>query len=513
MRPSGTKASSAFQTSLRSHEDLRVELCQQTAFDLARQIRARTLTARELTDACLARIAAFDDRIGAFLHVDADQARAAADDVDRRLAAGEPVGALAGIPVAVKDNIAIAHQPCTCAGRRREDFRPPCNAHVVEQLRRADAILLGKTNLDEFAMGSSTENSGLQETRNPWDTTRVPGGSSGGSAAAVAAGFAPLALGTDTGGSIRQPASFCGCVGMKPTYGLVSRYGLVAFGSSLDQIGPFARTAADAALLLTAIAGPDPRDATCRRTAPEDLQADLDRGVEGLRLGLPREYFDTRGPDPQVRDAVLQAAEVLRAAGAEVREISLPLLDYATTAYYIIATAEASSNLARYDGVHYGHRAAAADDIITLFSRSRREGFGAEVKRRILLGTYVLSAGYYDAYYLRALRVRTRIAEDFARAFTGVDLILNPSCPTTAFRLAAKTADLVTTSPSEIYTISTNLAALPAISLPCGRDAAGLPIGLQITAPRWEDARALRVAAAYERASRIAAAIAPLGCK
>ncbi len=477
-----------------------MQLWDLTATALASAVRAREVSARDVVDAFLERIGREDGRVGAFLSVDEHGVQRAADEIDRRLASGETVGPLAGVPVALKDNLAVAGQPCTCASPMLGDFRPPYTAHAVEKLQRADAILLGKTNLDEFAMGSSTENSGLGRTCNPRDAARVPGGSSGGSAAAVAAGFIPLALGSDTGGSIRQPASFCGVVGMKPSYGMVSRYGLVAFASSLEQIGPLARTVEDAARLLSVIAGPDARDATCRKTPPPDLCAGLAQGVDGLRLGIPRASLDGPGLTPEVRDRVLAMADRLQDQGACLRDVSLPMLDYATPAYYIIASAEASSNLARYDGVHYGHRAADAEDIVSLYSRSRAEAFGPEVKRRIMLGTYVLSAGYYEAYYLRALRVRTRIAEDFARAFEEVDAILNPTSPTTAFRLGEKLSDPVTMYLSDIYTISANLAALPALSVPCGCDAGGLPVGLQITAPRWADARTFRVAAACERA-------------
>ncbi len=471
-----------------------------TASEIAAAVRAKKLKARDAVDACLERIEKHDGDLGAFLHLDPEGARATADAVDKRVAAGEEAGALAGVPVAVKDNLCIAGQPATCASRMLKNFKPPYSAHVVERLRAAGAVILGKTNLDEFAMGSSTENSGVKPTRNPRDPERVPGGSSGGSAAAVAAGFAPLALGSDTGGSIRQPAGFCGCVGMKPTYGLVSRYGLVAFGSSLDQIGPLARTVADAALLLAAIAGADARDSTCRAAPPPDLLGGLEGGVRGLKVGLPRECFESEGLDEEVKKAVLAAVEVLKGEGATVVEISLPLLEYAVPAYYIIAFAEASSNLARYDGAHYGHRAKDAADIVSLFSRTREEGFGAEVKRRAMLGTYVLSAGYADAYYLRALRVRSRITADFEEAFQGVDVIASPVSPGTAFKLGARVDDPLAMYLSDIYTVSANLAAIPGIAVPCG-DAAGLPVGLQLMGPRFRDEVVLRAAAAYERAA------------
>ncbi len=487
-----------------------VELTSLTAAEIAAAVKNKKVSAREVVDAHLARAEKHNPVIGAFLHIDAAEARATADAVDARISRKEPVGALAGVPVALKDNLALPGQPLTCSSKILKNFKPPFTAHVVEQLQKADAVFLGKTNLDEFAMGSSTENSAMQLTRNPWNTDCVPGGSSGGSAAAVAAGFAPLALGSDTGGSIRQPASLCGCVGMKPSYGLVSRYGLVAFGSSLDQIGPFARSVEDAALIMNAISGPDRRDSTCRNTPAPDFTANLNQGVKGLKIGLPKEYFETSGLNAEVKAAVLAAVDALKKEGAELVEVSLSMLDYAVPTYYIVATAEASSNLARYDGAHYGHRAEGTDNIIDLFSKTREEGFGSEVKRRIMLGTYVLSAGYYDAYYLRALKVRTRIAQDFAQAFGKADLIASPVAPETAFRFGEKTADPISMYLSDIYTISTNLAAVPAVSVPCGVDSQGMPIGLQLTAPRFGDDLMLRAAAAYEQVSGLRNRVAPL---
>ena len=481
-----------------------------TAADLAARIKARSITSRDAVDACLERIDALDPKVHAFLSVHADSAREAAEGIDRQLAAGQDPGPLAGVPVAVKDNICVQGMNTTCASRILHSYRPPYNAHVADALRNAGAVLLGKTNLDEFAMGTTTENSGFGPTRNPWNLERIPGGSSGGSAAAVAAGFAPLALGSDTGGSIRTPASFCGCVGFKPSYGLVSRRGLVAYGSSLDQIGPFSRTVADAALLLDAIAIPDERDSTSRPESPPSFANCLGKGVDGLKIGIPKEYFEADGLSEEVRRSVLAAIDLLKSDGASVTEISLPMLAYAIPTYYIIATAEASSNLARYDGVHYGHRTEEAKDIIDLFSASREEAFGTEVKRRIMLGTYVLSAGYYDAYYLRALRVRTRIADDFARAFGEVDVIASPVAPDTACRLGEKTADPLAMYLLDIYTTSANLAAIPGISVPCGTDAKGMPIGLQLMAARFQDEQVFRAAAAYERASGLANRVAPL---
>lgn len=471
-----------------------------TATDIAEAVRNGSTTARAVTDHFLARIDTHNPTIGAFLHVDHEGARAAADALDARRAAGEPLGALAGVPVAVKDNLCTRGMPTTCASRMLAPYRPPYDAHVVGQLRRADAIPIGKTNLDEFAMGSSCENSALGRTVNPRDPSRVPGGSSGGSAAAVAAGFAPLALGTDTGGSIRLPASFCGVVGMKPTYGAVSRYGLVAFGSSLDQIGPFAHTAADAALLLDVIQAPDERDSTCSQSPrppafPPSAPAEA---CAGVRIGLPKEYFEVEGLDPEVGATVREAIRGLEAQGATLVEVSLPMLRHAMATYYIIATAEASSNLSRFDGVHYGMRADGAEDLVDLFSRTREEGFGAEVKRRIMLGTYVLSAGYYDAYYLRALRVRTCFAEDFKRVFSACDVLAAPVAPTRAFAMGEKAANPLAMYLTDVYTISANLAGIPAVSVPCA--CAGLPVGLQLLGPHFSDARLLALAAAHEAA-------------
>lgn len=470
-----------------------------TAVELAKKIKTREFSAREVAESSLALIAEQDEKIGAFISIDGEGALAAADEIDRKLAAGEEIGALGGVPVAVKDNICIEDTPTTCASKMLENYRPPYSAHVIDKLRAAGAVIVGKTNLDEFAMGSSTENSALKQTRNPRNTEYVPGGSSGGSAAAVAAGFVPLALGSDTGGSIRQPASYCGVVGMKPTYGAVSRYGLVAFGSSLDQIGPFARTAEDAALLLDVIAGPDERDSTCAADKIIDFASLGQTDLSSLKVGLPKEYFDTEGLDAQVRQKVEQAVDKLKATGAQIKEVHLPLVKYAVPTYYIVATAEASSNLARYDGVHYGHRCEDAAEIIEMSSKSREEGFGEEVKRRIMLGTYVLSAGYYDAYYLRALKVRTRIAQDFEKAFEEVDVIAAPVAPTTAFKAGEKTSDPLAMYLSDIYTISVNLVGLPGISLPCGTCNEGMPVGLQLISPKNTDARLLEISAAFER--------------
>jgi aspartyl-tRNA(Asn)/glutamyl-tRNA(Gln) amidotransferase subunit A len=452
----------------------------------------------EVVSAFLDRIAAIDGRVRAFLHVDREAALRQASDIDRRRAAGDRVGPLAGLPVAIKDNLCAIGSPTTCGSRMLEGFRPPYDAHVIERLREADAVLLGRTNMDEFAMGSSCENSAFHPTCNPWDLTRTPGGSSGGSAAAVAAGMAPLAVGSDTGGSIRQPAAYCGVVGMKPTYGRVSRYGLVAFASSLDQIGPFAGDIAGAAALLEVLAGHDRRDATSVDRPVPPYSQTVDAPLEGLRVGVVREHF-MEGLDPQVEQAVRDAIDVYRALGAEVKEITLPHAAYAIAVYYIVAPCEASSNLARYDGVHYGYRAERFADLIDMYAASRAQAFGEEVKRRIMLGTYALSAGYYDAYYVKALKVRRLVREDFDRAFEQVDVIASPTTPVPAFKIGELIEDPLAMYLTDVYTISANLAGLPGISLPCGQCAGGLPIGLQLLAPPFEEERLLRAARMYER--------------
>ncbi|MCA9504222.1 MAG: Asp-tRNA(Asn)/Glu-tRNA(Gln) amidotransferase subunit GatA [Myxococcales bacterium] len=415
-----------------------------------------------------------------------------------RIAEGRARSALDGIPVLLKDNIVQAGEPATCASRILEGYVSPFDATVTERLREAGAVIVGRTNMDEFAMGSSTERTVYGEAHNPWDATRACGGSSGGSAAAVAAGLVPLALGSDTGGSIRQPASFCGVVGLKPTYGRVSRWGLVAFASSLDQIGPFGRRVADCAVALEVIGGHDARDSTSLPQAMPRLRDALDGNVEGLRIGLPREYFVTEGVDPGVLARVREAIAVLESAGARFVEVSLPHTAHTIATYYLVATAEASSNLARFDGVRYGRRAEQVADLADLYQRSRSEGFGPEVKRRILLGTYVLSAGYYDAYYGKAQRVRTLIRRDFDRAFDACDLILTPTTPETAFPLGAKSADPISMYLSDVYTVSANLAGLPGLSLPCGLSE-GLPVGLQLLGRPLGEATILRVGDAFER--------------
>ncbi len=468
--------------------------------ELAALLRAGKLSSVELASALIARMKAVDGRVRAFNSFDEADALALARAADARRAAGQARGPLDGIPVGLKDVIAVAGQPLTCSSRMLANFVSPYDATVTRKLKDAGAIPWGRLNMDEFAMGSSTENSAFHPTANPWDLTRVPGGSSGGPAAAVAAGEAPVALGSDTGGSIRQPASFCGIVGLKPTYGLVSRYGLVAFASSLDQIGPFGRTVEDAAALLGVIAGHDPLDSTSYRAAVPDYGAELRRRPGPWKLGVPKEYFG-EGLDAEVGDAVRAAIEHYRGTGCTIREVSLPVAsEYAVAAYYIIATAECSSNLARYDGIRYGHRSKEATDAVDLYFQSRAEGFGAEVKRRIILGTHVLSSGYYDAYYLRAQKVRTLIRNDFLRAFTEVDALLAPVAPTAAFRQGEKSADPLAMYLSDIYTISLNLAGLPGISVPCGFTRGGLPIGLQVIGQPFQEAELLAIARAYEQA-------------
>ena len=468
------------------------------------------VSARELTDQQLARIEAVEPQVHAFLEVTADRARADADRIDAARAAGEPLPPLAGIPLAIKDNLCTRGIRTTCSSRMLENFVPPYESTVTDRLWQAGAVLLGKTNLDEFAMGSSTETSAFGPSRNPWDPERVPGGSSGGSAAAVAAGECLASLGSDTGGSIRQPAAFCGVVGLKPTYGRVSRWGLVAFASSLDQVGPFTTSVADAAELLQVIAGADPRDSTCLTAPVPDYRAALEQPLKGLRVGLIRECFEAKGLDPQVKASVLAAADQLAALGCELVHVSCPRFDDGIATYYVIAPSEASANLARYDGVKYGYRSEASEGsqglgLAAMTARSRAEGFGAEVQRRILIGTYALSAGYVDAYYRKAQQVRTLIRRDFDRAFETVDVLLSPTSPTTAFRFGAHSEDPLAMYLADLLTIPANLAGLPAISLPCGFDDQGLPIGLQLITGVLEEPRLLQVAHQYEQAARVMA--------
>lgn len=495
-----------------------------SASQLLADLDAGRVSATELAKACLNRIAECDGSVGAFLSVQAESALKSAAEIDRRRANRETLGALGGIPVAVKDVLCTEEEPTTCGSRMLESFRPPFDATVIRKIRKADGVIIGKLNMDEFAMGSSTENSAFQVTRNPWNLERIPGGSSGGSAACVAAGMAPIAIGSDTGGSIRQPAAHCGVSGLKPTYGRVSRFGLVAFASSLDQIGPLARSAEDLALMLGVIAGHDERDSTSVNVPiPRYLDA-IQESCKGLRVGLVREHFEA-GLDDAIADAVRTAVGVLESQGAEVCDVTLPHAKYAVATYYVIACCEASSNLARYDGAHYGYRTdenemreelanerqkllaqgnqAAIEDLdsplVRMYRRSRSEGFGPEVKRRIMIGTYALSAGYYDAYYLKALKVRRLIRQDFDEAFQHVDVIASPVTPTTAFPIGEKTDDPLSMYLADLFTASGNLAGICGVSVPCGFDSANLPIGLQLQGPPFSEGRILQAAANYQR--------------
>ena len=470
-----------------------------TIHELRHELRRGDLTSTQLTQALFDRIEDTDGKIGSYLTVCRDRGMAEARAADERLANGDASSPLLGIPLALKDVLLTEGVPTTCASRILQGFTPPFDATAVRRLREAGAVLLGKTNMDEFAMGSSTENSGFSLTRNPWDPDRVPGGSSGGSAAAVAASQCIAALGTDTGGSIRQPAAFCGVVGLKPTYGRVSRFGVVAYASSLDQVGPITRDVSDCALVLQAIAGHDPADSTSVDAPVPDYPSELSRGASGLRVGVPGEYF-AAGIQPEVEQAVRQGVREIEKAGAAVVEVSLPRTGYAVAAYYVIATAEASSNLARYDGMRYGPRAQ-AEDLTSTYTKSRSQGFGPEVKRRILLGAYVLSAGYYDAYYLKAQKARTLVRQDFESALRQCDAIVAPTTPTTAFKIEEMTEDPLRMYLSDIFTVPANLAGLPALSLPCGFDRIGLPIGMQIIGRPFDEATVLRLGHAFEQAT------------
>lgn len=489
-----------------------MKLFKKTAAELSELLAKKEISAVELTRDVLARTEAVEDKVGGYVTVTAEQALAQAEAVDAKRAAGESLSALAGIPVAIKDNICTKGTLTTCASKMLYNFKPPYNATVMDKLAAHDVIVTGKTNMDEFAMGSSCENSAMHVTRNPHDLSRVPGGSSGGSAAVVAAGEAPLSLGSDTGGSIRQPASFCGVVGLKPTYGAVSRYGLIAFASSLDQIGPFGRTVEDTAMLLDAITGCDSLHDSTSVQAPFEgsVRANLNPDMKGMKIGLPREYFGA-GISDEVKSAVLAAAEQYRAMGAEVFEISLPLVEYALPIYYILSSAEASSNLARFDGVKYGYRTPnAGDDLIDLYVKSRSEGFGEEVQRRIMLGTYVLSSGYYDAYYKKARAAQRKIREEFARAFEGCDMILTPVAPTTAYEIGSKTTDPLAMYAGDICTVSVNIAGLPGLVQPCGFDSAHMPIGMQLIGRPFGEQTLLNAGLAFEQASGIRNTIAAL---
>ena len=486
-----------------------MDLLQRSAAELVAAVARGDVTATAVTEAFLERIAAANDTVNAFLAVDHAGALARAADIDARRRAGRPLGPLAGLPVGVKDALCTADLPTTCGSKMLAGYRPPYDADVVARLRRADAVIVGKTNMDEFAMGGSNENSAFGPVRNPWDTSRAPGGSSGGSAACVAADMAPVAIGSDTGGSIRQPAGLCGITGLKPTYGRVSRRGLVAFASSLDQIGPMARSAADCGLLLETIAGHDPGDSTSLTDPVPAYTRDLEKPLTGLRIGRVPEHF-AAGLDPQVARGVNEAFAVFEAAGATVREVRLPHARYGIPTYYLIAPCEASSNLARYDGAHYGHRAQSGSQradsradgfdspLVEMYCRSRAEGFGPEVKRRIMLGTYALSAGYYDAYYAKALRVRRLIRQDYLDAFADVDLIGGPVSATPAFPLGEKTGDPLAMYLVDMYTVTTNLAGICGISFPCGFTPTGLPIGFQLQGPALAEPTLLNAADRFQ---------------
>ena len=476
-----------------------MSLTEKTATELVALQASGQATAAEITDAFLAAIKTRDPKVQAFLFPAETEAwaRRQAAAIDAKRAAGKPLGKLAGVPVAVKDVLCTKGVRTTCSSKILEHFVPPYDAHTVERLVAEDAVLLGKTNMDEFAMGSSTENSAYQVTRNPWDTARIPGGSSGGSAAAVAGGMAPVSLGTDTGGSIRQPAALCGIVGLKPTYGRVSRYGLIAFASSLDQVGPFTRDVADCALMLEAISGHDGRDSTSVNEPVPAYTTTLNDPVKGLKIGVPREFFG-EGLDGEVESAVRTALKEYEKQGATLVDVSLPHSRYALAAYYIVAPAEASSNLARFDGMHYGHRTATKTDLIGTYSKSRGEGFGKEVQRRIFIGTYVLSSGYKDAYYVKALKVRRLVKGDFDKAFESCDVIMGPTTPTAAFKVGEKSDDPLSMYLSDVYTVSCNLAGLPGLSMSCGFTKAGLPIGLQLLGAPFSEEKLLRIARMYE---------------
>lgn len=478
-----------------------MEMIKLTALELAEKIKAGGLTVRDAVQAAYERAKAMEPLIGSYVTLDESGAYAQADEIQRKIDAGELSGPLAGVPVAVKDNMCIRGGLTTCSSKILSDFRPAYTATAVEKLREAGMVILGKTNMDEFALGSTTETSWYGPTKNPHNTAHVPGGSSGGSCAAVAAGECFGALGSDTGGSIRQPSSFCGVVGLKPTYGTVSRYGLIAYGSSLDQIGPVAKDVSDCAALLEAVASHDPKDSTSVMREDYDFTSALTCDVKGLKIGIPRDYMG-EGLNEEVRDAVMQAAEVLREQGASVETFDLGLVKYAIPAYYTIASAEASSNLERFDGVKYGYRAKEYDGLHNMYKKTRSEGFGAEVKRRIMLGSFVLSSGYYDAYYLKALRTKALIKKEFDRAFEKYDLILGPAAPTTAPELGKSLSDPLKMYLGDIYTVSVNLAGLPGMSIPVGKDGKGLPIGMQLIGNAFAEKTIIRAAYTYECATQ-----------
>ena len=476
-----------------------MELYQLTIHELHDMLKKGETTSETITESVLSRIKAVDGKVKAYITVTEEVARAQAREADKRIKAGD-ASPLLGIPIAVKDNMCTDGIKTTCASKILGNFVPPYDATVVRNLKQAGYVLCGKPNMDEFAMGSSTENSGFFITKNPWDLERIPGGSSGGSAAAVAAGECIGSLGSDTGGSIRQPASCCGVVGLKPTYGRVSRFGLVAFASSLDQIGPITKDVIDAALLMNVISGHDKKDSTSANIPSPDYTRALKKDVKGMKIGLPKEYF-IEGMDPEVEKAVRDAVKTLEGLGAKVTEVTLPHTDYAVATYYILATSEASSNLARYDGVKYGYRTQSPKDLMDMYMKSRAEGFGPEVKRRIMLGTYALSAGYYDAYYKKGQQVRTLIKRDFDEAFKTVDVIATPTAPTAAFKIGEKSSDPLQMYLSDIFTISVNLAGIPGLSLPCGFTSGNLPIGLQLLGKHFDEEAILHTAFAYEQAT------------
>ena len=469
-----------------------------TALELGKKIKAKEITAVEAVQAVLDQIRKAEPAVHGYVSYDGESALKRAAEVQKKIDDGTLTGPLAGVPMAVKDNICTKGYKTTCSSRILENFVPTYAAQAVENLIAAGVVIIGKTNMDEFAMGSTTETSAFGPTKNPWNTEHVPGGSSGGSAAAVAAGECFMALGSDTGGSIRQPASFCGITGMKPTYGTISRYGLIAYGSSLDQIGPMAKDVSDCAALLEALASYDAKDSTSIKRDEYDFTSALVDDVKGMKIGIPKDYFG-EGLDPEVREAVVNAAKTLEEKGAVVEEFDLGLVDYAIPAYYVIAAAEASSNLSRFDGIKYGYRAKGAEGLHDMYKKTRSEGFGPEVKRRIMLGSFVLSSGYYDAYYLKALRTKALIKQEFDKAFAAYDLILGPAAPTTAPKIGDSLSDPIKMYLGDIYTISANLAGLPGISVPCGRDSKGLPIGLQLLGDCFQEKKLIRAAYAYEQ--------------
>lgn len=473
-------------------------ICEMTAEEIGKAYREKTLTVPEVVKAFLDNIEKEDEKIKAYITVCREEALKKADEVQAMFDAEKEMGALAGIPIAIKDNICTKGVRTTCASKMLENFIPPYDASVMKKIEATNAIILGKTNMDEFAMGGSTENSAFFITKNPVNLDKVPGGSSGGSAAAVAGKMAPISLGSDTGGSIREPASFCGIVGMKPTYGLVSRYGLVAFASSLDQIGPFSKTVRDNAVLLTAIAGHDEMDSTSANVENKDYEKALVNDVKGLKIGVPKEYFG-EGINEEVRASLEKAIEKYKELGAEVEECSLPVTEYALPTYYIIACAEASSNLGRYDGIRYGYRTKNFESLKDIYKNSRTEGFGDEVKRRIILGTYVLSSGYYDAYYKKAQKVRTLVKKGFEEAFEKYDVLLTPTVPTVAFDIGSKSKNPLEMYMTDILTVSINIAGVPAISIPCGKDSSGMPIGMQLIAKHFNEETLYRAAYTFEQ--------------